>query len=402
MSIQIIDGFQVNTASPIDNRIVASGSAARNAIPYKYEGLRVFDTHDSVPYVWVNGAWQSENSSGVVGSGTTTFFPLFTSPNVIGDSLLYQDGGIIKTGDDGGGSDRVQISPYYGSVLAQGGFYGPGTSITNINGSNINSGSIPTNRLVNGSTGQVLISSSTNPFWSNTGQLSVGTASIASNVSIQTTVANSNHYLAFFASNLWTTASSGTNSNIRTTLSGITYNPSTNTLNTGALTVGNGSLSTPAISFNNNTGIYKYSTNGLGISTAGSEIATFNTDGIRHIDTSFGTIGYFVVGTGNLAVTTQLTISSASYDRTVYVYSSDNHNYYYISSGFFEISIFIGGQQIYSYFAGNDNNIRPSLGYNFILPAGLTSTVKIYKGNSLTWNSGTGPTIYANSLKFGL
>lgn len=43
-------GFQVNTALPIDNRIVASGST-RNSIPYKYEGLRVFDTSDSIPYV---------------------------------------------------------------------------------------------------------------------------------------------------------------------------------------------------------------------------------------------------------------------------------------------------------------------------------------------------------------
>ena len=41
MSIQILDGFQVNVAKPIDSRIVASGSVARNAIPYKYHGLRV-------------------------------------------------------------------------------------------------------------------------------------------------------------------------------------------------------------------------------------------------------------------------------------------------------------------------------------------------------------------------
>ena len=77
MAIQIVDGFQVNTASPIDNRIVASGSSARNAIPYKYEGLRVFDTSDSVPYVWVNGAWQSENSSGISGAGTTNYLPVY-------------------------------------------------------------------------------------------------------------------------------------------------------------------------------------------------------------------------------------------------------------------------------------------------------------------------------------
>jgi hypothetical protein len=42
MSIQIIDGFQVNTALPIDNRIVASGSAARNAISYQISWFKSF------------------------------------------------------------------------------------------------------------------------------------------------------------------------------------------------------------------------------------------------------------------------------------------------------------------------------------------------------------------------
>ena len=57
MPIQIIDGFQLNSSLPIDNRVVASGSVARDAIPYKYEGLRVFDTSDGLPYVWMNNTW---------------------------------------------------------------------------------------------------------------------------------------------------------------------------------------------------------------------------------------------------------------------------------------------------------------------------------------------------------
>ena len=52
MSIQIITGFTVNSSTPLDNRIVASGAAARNSIPYKYVGLRVFDTSNNRAYYY--------------------------------------------------------------------------------------------------------------------------------------------------------------------------------------------------------------------------------------------------------------------------------------------------------------------------------------------------------------
>ena len=250
MAIQIIDGFQVNTALPIDNRIVASGSAARNAIPYKYHGLRVFDISNNIPYVWNGASWISENASGIVGSGTTDYFPLYTSSNVISNSFLYQDGGTIKTGDDGGGADLVQISPYYGSVVAQGGFYGPGTSITNINGSNINDGSIPVDggsglgisKLVNGSTGQVLISGVSKTQWSNQSLLSVGTAS-SSRFSLitNTSATNATHYLAFVSGDAWTSTTAATSS-IRASSSDLSYNPSTKTLNATRINQNGGAL----------------------------------------------------------------------------------------------------------------------------------------------------------------
>jgi len=197
MAIQIIDGFQVNTSLPIDNRIVASGSSARNAIPYKYHGLRVFDISNNIPYVWNGSSWVSENASGIVGSGTSNFFPLFTSSNVVGDSFLYQDGGVIKTGDDGGGSDLVEISPYYGTVTVQGGFVGPGTSITNISATNITTGTLPLSRLQGvSSTGQIIVAGPSSPAWTNPSQLSVGTSSFAttaSNVKLSTSSGASNY-----------------------------------------------------------------------------------------------------------------------------------------------------------------------------------------------------------------
>lgn len=240
MSIQIIDGFQVNTALPIDNRIVASGSVARNAISYKYEGLRVFDTNDNIPYVWLNGAWVSENASGVVASGTTTnYIPVLNGTNIVGNSVIYQSGSNIGVNTTSPSATFSVNGSLSATTLS-----GNGASITGILGSNLNPGSIPVDgslpagsKIINGSTGQVLVSGVSYTYWSNQSQLSVGTASLASNVSIVSTTASSNHYLAFFPNDSWVSALSGTNSSIRTNVSAntITYNPGTNTLNTGTV-----------------------------------------------------------------------------------------------------------------------------------------------------------------------
>ena len=243
MAIQIIDGFQVNTALPIDNRIVASGSTARNAIPYKYHGLRVFDISNNIPYVWNGASWISENASGIVGSGTTDYFPLYTSSNVISNSLLYQYNGIIKTADNGNGADLAQIDPEYGTVYAQGGFYGPGTSITNISATNITTGTLPLSRLQGvGSTGQIIVAGVTTPSWTSQSLLSVGTAS-SSRFSLitNTSATNATHYLAFVSSGAWTSTTAATSS-IRASSSDLSYNPSTKTLNATRIDQNGGAL----------------------------------------------------------------------------------------------------------------------------------------------------------------
>jgi hypothetical protein len=244
MSIQIIDGFQVNTALPIDNRIVASGSTARNAISFKYHGLRVFDISNNIPYVWNGSSWISENSSGIIGSGTLYYFPIFSSSNVISNSLLYEYNGIIKTADNGNGDGLAQIDPEYGTISAQGGFYGPGSNITNISGSNINNGSIPVSgagsKLINGSTGQVLVSGVTNPSWTNQSLLSVGTASSSLNSNITRVPTGTGiHYLTFIGSGAWSTGSgigAGVgNEVIRANNADLSYIPGARTLSVGTV-----------------------------------------------------------------------------------------------------------------------------------------------------------------------
>jgi hypothetical protein len=292
MSIQIIDGFQVNTAAPIDNRIVASGSVARNAIPYKYEGLRVFDTSDSIAYVYVNGAWRSENSSGIIGSGTTNYLTAYTSGNTIGNSLLYQETTSIKTQ-----GNLITINTANGSVTAAN-FIGPGSGITSINASNVSSGVLSLNRLdtTNGSTNWILGRKSSGPDWIDPNQMTVGTAS---SVGVTPSSTNATHYLTFVDS-----AVAGSKKLLLDS-SGITYNPSTNQLG-----LASGTTSTPSLSFTGDpdTGIFSPSSNVTAIASSGSEKVRFAVEGVS---TGFGTpiVGMYAgrvnfiktgAGTGNV------------------------------------------------------------------------------------------------------
>lgn len=202
MAIQIIDGFQVNKSTPVDSRIVASGSAARNAIQYKYEGLRVFDTSNGLSYVWYNGSWAAEGGSFISGIGTSSYFPIYNSANTITNSLLYQTGTLLKTSNSGNGTDKVIIDSFTGSITINGNYYGNGSQLTSLNASNISSGQLSLGNLTNGaSLGQILTAGPTSPIYVSSNQVSVGTASnagTANNVNI-TNDTTSNGYIPFVA-----------------------------------------------------------------------------------------------------------------------------------------------------------------------------------------------------------
>ena len=235
MSIQIIDGFQVNAATPIDNRIVASGSVARNAIPYKYHGLRVYDISDNIPYVWNGSSWLSENASGIVGSGSASRIPLYTSSNVVSNSSLQEvGGGIVRTIDNFGVS-RITMNANTGALQATS-FNGNGSFITNILGSNINGNSISVSGfgskiIPSGTTDQVLVSDISFTNWRNLSDVSVGTASIASQVRVTgTDLSNANRPIAFVDTVNITPINNTVKAN-----SNLTYNPLTRTLATGTV-----------------------------------------------------------------------------------------------------------------------------------------------------------------------
>lgn len=107
MSIQLVTGFLVNAAESLDNRIVASGSTDRNAIPYKYEGMRVFDTSNNRSYFWTNGSFQPEITDQV--NGSTSYVPKFTSQYYIGDSYIYDAGSKIGIGTNNPTGDYTYV-----------------------------------------------------------------------------------------------------------------------------------------------------------------------------------------------------------------------------------------------------------------------------------------------------
>lgn len=89
--INIQDSFNVNISLPIDSRIVAAGTASRNNIEYKYDGLRVFDTDDRKTYLWDATAndWTIQDLNGYGQNGYVSRWNsttgLTASPIVISD-----------------------------------------------------------------------------------------------------------------------------------------------------------------------------------------------------------------------------------------------------------------------------------------------------------------------------
>ncbi len=86
MPINIIDGFNVNASAPVDYRIVASNSTDRDAITYKYDGLKVFVLSNRVTYTYNTvGATWSADISGVAGK-----IAMFNTTNTLKESIIGQ------------------------------------------------------------------------------------------------------------------------------------------------------------------------------------------------------------------------------------------------------------------------------------------------------------------------
>jgi hypothetical protein len=121
--------------------------------------MRVWDLNVGVPFVW-NGATFSKES--ISGSGTSNYIPRFLTSDVIQNSIIYDNATNVGIGT---------ILPDKKLTVAgdirstgSGGFYGIGANITNINASNITSGTLNLARLQNTTQiGSILVSNISQP-----------------------------------------------------------------------------------------------------------------------------------------------------------------------------------------------------------------------------------------------
>lgn len=283
--MQIIDGFTVNAAQPIDDRLVTSGTASRNAIVYKYNGLRVYDIVANQPYVWNGTIWTSENSSTVTITGTTLtgYIPTFEGTSQIKNSLISQETvGAGKYINIATGNYTLHALKVAGIVQATG-FRGLGTDITNILGSNI-TGPVAVSKLSpkdSPTAGEIYIlkSGTATPEWMALSSIPANSlpasAPVLDKDSLETTPEGP-LYVSF-----GTTA--GKYKYYQTT-SGDAFKfvPKTTAGVEGAqLQIPSGTEAIPSIAFstNKNTGVYKPGFNVLGISVAGKEKMRFTENG---------------------------------------------------------------------------------------------------------------------------
>ncbi len=145
MSINIQDTFQVNIGRPIDTRIVATTSAVREAITYKYDGLSVFQLSDRKTYVW-NQSTSTWSSSDITGAGQDKYFARFDGAYGLTTSSMYMVVGssptkgriginsndpkeIVQINPDTGVADPFVISQATNTILATN-WYNDGTDKT--------------------------------------------------------------------------------------------------------------------------------------------------------------------------------------------------------------------------------------------------------------------------------
>ena len=268
--MQIIDGFTVNVSRPIDDRMVTTGTASRDAIVYKYNGLRVYDTDSKQPYVWDGSTWVSENSSSVDIEGTTTtgFISKFSNTSQITNSLIQEVNNSIKILAGSGTTPTIKLD--VDGIVQATGFKGSGNGLTNIPADKI-SGQLPITNIENppsisASDIYVIKAGVSTPEWK---KLSDMPSSAFPNPYLRLNNSSStNNYIIFGATN-------GTYNYYQSTGGdSFRFIPRVNGASEGAqLQIPNGSEGSPSMAFatNTHTGIYKVGFNILGISVGGKE-----------------------------------------------------------------------------------------------------------------------------------
>ena len=380
MSIQIIDGFKLNLSSPIDDRIVASGSTARDNISYKYLGLRVFDLYDNIPYVWRNGTsglkWYKENESALSILPNITFsdsnnsqtlttktqFPKLSGANNVTNSILeetvFKNNGskVITIGYVQNPTDDNSKLQVFGNVLATS-FTGIGTDLTQLNGGSILNSSINVDKISPGTDDFVLVTKGGVVVWEDKNQISKSSQTPFESNSTE------DHFIPF---KMNASGDLKINNNFK-------YNPNTKQL---LLSNTNNKLN-PSISFigESNSGIYRRSGNDIGISINGADKVSIDTNGVKILPGTKTNPGISFIGS--------------------------NTSGFYYSSGDKKIGVSINANDVLNIVRYDSGGIVLNLNTTSNIPIPLADTYYIL-GNKLNITSNSFNIRTNNTSEFGL
>lgn len=461
MPIQIIDNFDLGASKPIDNRIVVGSQSFytnKDNITHKYPGMRVWDLDLGIPFVWTGSTFSSENSSSISGNGTTGYLPRYILSNVIGNSQVFDTGTRVGIGTIAP-AHRLDVDGTIRSI-GLGGFYGVGANITGLNATNISSGSLSLQRITNGTSGQILVAGPSQPQWTNTNQITVGTSS-AVTITNDTSSA-STQYLTFVSS------TSGS-SQIKVSSSKLQFTPQTGKLSVQAFELGSpnkatisytggidtsliiptsftsnrqfaftndstqsfsvvqtfssgirvsdGSVSSPSITFTSdtNTGFYRPTSETIAVTTNGSKRVEISNSGVQLLNQgSLVTVGSYLVPStaGANPNTNTITVSSVTYDRIVYLISGETFGAAFVNSAndYMRVQIQISSELIYTEIVkpdgvGVSERQMMTMRFNhcFILPATKSATITFTRYNTFRWDGlQTQPNYTVKTVKLGL
>ena len=313
MPIQIIDGFKLNTNTPIDTRLVTTGTSSRNAMSYKYDGLRVYDTVQKIPFVYIDGAWKEESvgitttsTGGSNATGKTNYISKFGTTGLTNSNIRELISGVNKfVGVNV--LDNIQLAHtlHVGGTLKVDSTVTAQSFVGTISGANV-AGPIDISKLsvINDTNKYILKCENKSVKW-----VAESTSSTSLDVQNNTQLTEAYLLLVDGVGNNKSIYSYSSNSNA------ISAN-----LLTGQLMLSNGWETAPGYSFKNNltTGIYG-SQNELGLSFLGSKsiyvnstsvsISIGTTNIVEFTNTSINLNRNLTTGTNNITVggTTTLT-----------------------------------------------------------------------------------------------
>lgn len=112
--ISIISNFDLNQSVPIDSRLVASSSVERDAIIYKYSGLKVYQKDINRTWTWNGTGWDAEGS-GIYGGSGSIIGDTYVSFGTVSNPVASKSRELIFVGETDGVGKTFLHNNFYRS-----------------------------------------------------------------------------------------------------------------------------------------------------------------------------------------------------------------------------------------------------------------------------------------------